>query len=122
MCINFHISWDSVGPIRQSYRSLFGEIRRSAEPTRRHRWHYNISLFSEAAFIFKYEFTASAMRSSTYVFFMPLQLSCQPTPFCPLRVALVASRRVALIMRTDASLSSYHPRRVLWGKHWISDA
>jgi len=32
------------------------------------------------------------------------------------------SCRVALVVRTDASLSSYHSRCVLWGKHWISDA
>jgi len=35
----------------------------------------------------------------TYVPFTPLQLFWQPTPFCPLRIVLVASRRVALSVR-----------------------
>jgi len=45
--------------------------------------------------------TAWVVRSSTDVPFIPLQLSWQPNTFCPLRVALVASRRVALVLRTD---------------------
>ena len=86
--INFHFSWNSVGPIKQCFRALFGDIRLSGEPTRRHRWQYKIALFSEATFIFKFEFTAWVVRRSTDAPFIPLQLSWQPTPFCPLRVAL----------------------------------
>ena len=36
--------------------------------------------------------------------FIPLQLSWQPNAFCPLRVALVASRRVAVVVRTERRL------------------
>ena len=78
---------------------MFGEIRPSGEPTRRHRWRYKVGLFSEAAFIFKFRFPVWAVRSSMCVLFMPLQLSWQPTPFCPLHVALVASSRVAFSVR-----------------------
>jgi len=110
--INFHFSGNSVGHIKQSFRALFGDIRWSGEPTRRHRWRYKIAVFSEVTFIFKFEFTPWVVRSSTYFPFILLQLFWEPNPFCPLRVALVASRCVAVVVRTDALISSYQSRRV----------
>ena len=68
---------------------------------------------------FQIEFTAWVVRSSTYVLFIPLPLSWQPTPFCPLRVALVASRCVAFLVRTDASLLSCHYRRVAFSVRYV---
>ena len=97
----------------------YGENRRSGEPTCRHRWQYKVSFFSEAAFIFKFEFAASVVRSSTYVLCIPLQLSWQPTPFWSLRVALDTSCRVALVVRTDASHSSYPSRRVAFSVRYV---
>jgi len=41
------------------------------------------------------------VRSCTDAPFIPLQLSWQPNPFCPLRVAVGASRRVAVFVRTE---------------------
>jgi hypothetical protein len=110
--IKFHFCWNSVDPIRHSYRAPFGEIRRSGEPIPKRRWHYKIVLFSEAPFIFKFKFTAWVMPSSTYVLFIPLQLSWQPTPFFPLRVALVrvtsrCSSRTEWHVGLVASLSSH---------------
>jgi len=99
--INFHLSLNSVGHIKQSYRALFGDIGWSGEPTRRYRWHYKIVLFFEATFIFKVEITAWVLHSSPNVLFIPLQLSWQPTTICPLRVALVASCCPALVVRTE---------------------
>jgi len=105
---NFHFSWNSVCRTKQSYTALFGDIQWSGEPTRRHRWHYKIGLFSEATFIFKFEFTAWVVRSSTDAPFIPLQLSWQPNPFYSLRVAHVAS----LLSWGLRVFSSYHSRRV----------
>ena len=110
---------NSVGPIKQSYRALFGDTWWTGEPTRGHRWHYKITLFSEATFIIKFEFTAWVVRSSAYVPFIPLQLSWEPTPFWSLRVPLDTSCRVALVVQTDASLSSYPSRRVAFSVRYV---
>jgi len=63
--------------------------------------------------------TAWLLRSSSDAPFIPLQLSWQPASFCPLHVVLVASRRVALVVRTERRF-----RRItlvascsLWGTH-----
>jgi len=112
---NFHFSWNSVCRTKQSYRALFGDIRWSGEPIRSHRWHYKIALFSEATFIFKFEFTAWVVCSSTDAPFIPLQLSWQLNPFYSLRVAHVASRRVALVVRTESLfVVSFSSCRVLF--------
>ena len=61
---------------------------------------------------FKFKFTARVVRSSTYVLFIPFQISWQTTPFCSLRVAHDESFRVARVVQTDASLSQYPSRCV----------
>ena len=57
--------------------------------------------------------------SSTYVLCIPPQVSWQPTPYWSLRVALGTSCRVALVVRTDASLSLYPFRRVAFSVRYI---
>jgi len=74
-------------------------------------------LFSEAAFIFKFKFTAWVVRSSTYVPFIPLQLSWQPITF------LSASRRSRHVMSRRSCRAEWsvvlvgHSSRSLWGSH-----
>ena len=68
---------------------------------------------------FKFKFTARAVRSSTYVLFIPLQLSWQTTPFCSLRVAHDESFLVALVVHTDASRSQYPSRGVAFPVRYV---
>ena len=66
---------------------------------------------------------AWVVRSSTDAPFIPLRLSWQRTQFCPLRVALDASRRVALVVRTELRFRriTLVASRSLWGTYYIHD-
>jgi len=67
--------------------------------------------------------TAWVVRSSTNAPFVPVQLSWQPNPFCPIRVPLVASCRLALVARTERLFRriTHVASRSLWGTLYIHD-
>jgi len=116
--INFHFSWNSVGPLSESCRALYGKIRRSGEPSRRQmtlqncfvfwsRIHFQIWIYrlSSAQFYVRSVYTSSAILTA-----------CSDLS-APRRSRLVTSRRSC---RADwRVVSSYPSHRVAFSVRYV---